>query len=102
MPSAIRPTSSSGWREFFRVIRLSVASSGGQDAESDDPERLVSGTPCKRDVADEDPREKRTHRQREAGHERDDVRPHAGPNIPRKLIRESSTREGATQSPCVD
>ena len=79
MPSATRPTSSSGWREFLRVIRLSVASTSRQRAEADDPERGRVGKAAQRHVADDDPGKKRADRQHQPGDERDEIRAHARP-----------------------
>ena len=79
MPSATRPMSSSGWREFLRVIRLSSrrgpprARRGRQPRAPPCPERRSSD-----DVADDDPGQKRAGGEHDAGDERDEVRAHAG------------------------
>ena len=77
MPSATSPTTSSGWREFLRVIRLSSGEDGGERAEAGDPQRRDVGNARQRDVVDDDPGEEGARGQHQAGDERDEVRAHA-------------------------
>ena len=82
MPSAKRPTSSSGCREFLRVIRLSVASSAASRAEAGNPQRGRIRNAGERDVFDDNPGEEGTRRQCDAGAEREQVGAHARPEDP--------------------
>ena len=76
MPSAQRPMTSSGWREFLRVIRLSSASTRRDRTEADDPERRDVGHARQRLAVDDHPGEKRADGEDQAGDERDEIGAH--------------------------
>ena len=67
MPSATSPTTSSGWREFLRVIRLSIARTAAIAPRPATHSAADVGNAGDRDVVDDDPGEKRADGQHDAG-----------------------------------
>ena len=98
MPSAASPSTSSGCREFFRVIRLSVASTADRRRDPAPTAPPCPGTPRTGTPLDDHPGKKRADRERHAGGQRDEVRPHPRTEHPTNAHFRECTIRGIT--PC--